>query len=49
MSGRDWKHNTFKLSKGEAVLFSLALPFIFIAATFGAAFTALFGKNNKEL
>ena len=49
MSGRDWKHNIFKMSRCEAVLFALALPFIFIVGTFGAAFTTLFGKNNKEL
>lgn len=46
MSGRDWKHNTFKLSKSEAILFALALPFIFIFGTFGAAITALFNKKG---
>ena len=46
MSGREWKYNTFKLSKGEAVLFALALPFIFIIGTFGAAITALFSKKS---
>jgi len=45
MSGRDWKHNTFKLAKWEAILFALALPFIFIVGTFGAAITALFSKK----
>jgi hypothetical protein len=46
MSGRDWKHNTFKLSKWEAILFALALPFIFIVSTFGAAISALFSKKS---
>lgn len=46
MSGRDWKHEAFKMSKGEAVLFALALPFIFIICTFGAAISALFSKKS---
>ena len=46
MSERDWKYNTFKLSKGEAVLFALALPFIFIIGTFGSTISALFSKKS---
>ncbi len=46
MSGRDWKHNTFKMGKVEVILFTLALPFIFIIGTFGAAITALFSKKS---
>ena len=46
MSERDWKYNTFKQSKSEAILFALILPFIFIVGTFGAAITALFNKKG---
>ena len=46
MSERDWKYEPFKLSKGEAVLFALALPFVFIIATFGSAISALFSKKS---
>jgi hypothetical protein len=46
MSGREWKHNTFKMRKWEAILFALTLPFIFIVGTFGAAISALFSKKS---
>ena len=46
MSERDWKYEPFKMKKWEAILFALALPFIFIVATFGAAITALFSKKS---
>ena len=46
MRGREWKHNTFKMRKWEAILFALALPLIFIVGTFGAAISALFSKKS---
>ena len=46
MSERDWKYETFKMKKWEAILFALALPLIFIIGTFGAAISALFSKKS---
>ena len=37
---------SIKFSPVEMILFTLALPFIFIIATFGSAISALFSKRS---
>ena len=41
---KPWR--SIKFSPVEVILFTLALPFLFIIGTFGAAITALFSKKS---